>query len=67
MVSQKKGQLLQAFIFPSSYAVHFLWKTHALLWTGLLVLRTSKVTPYFSSNINQHMLDAELGLSVPDF
>lgn len=38
MVSQKKGQFLQSFIFPLSFAVLFLWKTHALLWTRLIVL-----------------------------
>jgi len=62
---RRKGQLLQPFISPSN-AVTFLWKTHALLWTGLLVLGISKVTSSFFSNINKHMLEVESGLSVSD-
>ena len=40
-------------------------ETHALLWTGLLVLRISKVTP-FIPNINKCMLEEESVLSVSD-
>lgn len=66
MVSENKGQFLQPFIFPHSFAVFFLWKTHALLWTGLIVLWILKVTPSFFSKINKHRLEAKSRLSVPD-
>lgn len=40
-------------------------ETHALLWTGLLVLRISNVTP-FIPDINKCMLEEESVQSVSD-